>query len=234
MNVRWLVLGVALACGSQDASEHAGGRDAIAAAAPVKLPAPGRVGRVSLEQALEARRSVRHYTAQAVSMPHTAQLLWAAQGITEPVRGLRTAPSAGGRFPIEVDVVITGVGGLGDGIYRYAPKGHTLTLRRSGDLRRVIHDAALQQDPILSAPLLVVLSGVVARTEARYGDRAGRYVLMEAGHVAQNVLLQAAALGLAAVSIGAAEDAALSEALGLSPGEQPIYVIAVGHPQEAG
>ena len=187
------------------------------------LPSPSLAGRISLEEALQARRSVRSFTAEALTRAEIGQLLWAAQGVTD-ADGHRTAPSAGALYPLELDVVTA------DGLARYVPDGHRLARRGPADLRPALRQAALDQPAVGEAPLVIVISGVVERTAARYGtERAERYVALEAGHAAQNILLESVSLGLGAVPVGAFDDAAVRRVLALADGEAPLYLIVVGH-----
>ncbi len=189
----------------------------------VPLPPPRTAGPVSLEQALAQRRSVRSYAPRPLSWSEVSQLLWAAQGITDP-RGFRTAPSAGALYPLEVYLA------LPQGWYHYRPQGHLLEQLGDEDLRPQLWEAGLRQDALREAPAVLVLVAVPARTEAKYGARALRYVQLEAGHAAQNLLLQATALGLGAVPIGAFDDEGVRRALRLSADTLPLYLIPVGEP----
>ncbi len=189
------------------------------------LPEPMTSGLVSLEAALQSRRSRRDFTSQELNPGEISQLLWAAQGITDP-RGFRTAPSAGALYPLELYIVTA------DGVFHYLPQQHALEVIRGGDHRTALHDAALGQDPVLEAPLVMVIAAVYERTQAKYGSgRSPRYVHLEAGHAAQNVLLQAAVLNLGAVPIGAFYDADVQAVLGLPEDHQPLYLIPIGHPE---
>ncbi len=189
------------------------------------LPEPKTSGPVSLEAALQSRRSRRDFTSQELDPSEISQLLWAAQGITDR-RGFRTAPSAGALYPLELYIVTV------DGVFHYQPQKHALEVIRGGDLREPLHDAALGQDPVLEAPLVLVIAAVYERTQVKYGpERSPRYVHLEAGHAAQNVLLQAAALDLGAVPIGAFYDARVQAVLGLPADHQPLYLIPIGHPK---
>jgi SagB-type dehydrogenase family enzyme len=194
----------------------------------ITLPEPRRDGERSLEHVLGRRRSVRVFAADAPSLAAIGQLAWAAQGIAEPERGLRTAPSAGATYPLEIDLVVHATPDLPDGTYRYLPAGHALLLRTAGDRRAAVQQAALDQAAVGAAPLIIAMSAVMERTAERYGDRAERYVAMEAGHAAQNVCLQAVSLGFDSVAIGAFDDDALARALASPPGERPLYLVAVG------
>lgn len=187
------------------------------------MPDPETAGGGSLTDALAARRSVRDYSPDPLTLDDLSQLLWAAQGITSDVGG-RTAPSAVGTYPLEVYVV------AGDHLSRYLPGEHELEHLADGDLRSELSRAALSQEWVEEAPAVFVITAVYARTEQRYGDRAERYVKIEAGHAAQNLLLQATSLGLGAVPVGAFHDDEVTEVLNLPDGYQPLYVIPVGHP----
>ena len=194
----------------------------------IRLPEPQRTGAVSVEEALEARRSVRRYASVPLELETIGQLSWAAQGITRPGPGYRTAPSAGATFPIEIDLLIHGLDELEIGVYRYLPEEHALRKRFSGDHRSALRWAALRQRQVVDAPVVMVISGVTARTEDRYRGRAERYVYMEAGHVAQNVYLQGVSLGVGTVVIGAFWDAQVSRVLRLEDGEAPLYILPLG------
>ena len=191
---------------------------------PISLPRPSQQGERSLGQTLATRRSVRNFTNKPLTDHEISQLLWAAQGITND-EGLRTAPSAGALYPLELYVATS------TGLYQYDPLQHELRQDNSADLRQSIYHAALEQDSVREAPAVFIFTAVYARTAQKYGDRAQRYVHIEVGHAAQNLLLKAVALDLAAVPIGAFDDDQLSKLLKL-PGEQfPLYLIPVGHPR---
>lgn len=198
-------------------------------AVEIALPTPQLKGEVSLEETLAARRTARRFAEQPLSTAELGQLLWAAQGITAAGR-LRTAPSAGALYPLEVHVVVGAATGVEAGLYRYDPARHRLALEKSGDLRAAVAEAALGQSWVQTAPVVVVISAVAARTRARYGDRTDRYVAMEVGHAAQNLCLQAVALGLGAGAVGAFRDADLAQVLSSPEDEAPLYVLPVGRP----
>lgn len=189
------------------------------------LPAPGTNGPVSLEQALLRRRSVREYGTEALTDAELSQLLWAAQGITDP-SGLRTAPSAGALYPLELYVATRA------GLQHYEPRGHRLVTSSEEDLRPALARAAHGQAAVADAPAVFVITAVPARTAGKYGEERGaRYVQLEAGHAAENLLLQAVALGLGGVPVGAFDDAQVLRTLGSPRGVVPLYLIPVGHPR---
>jgi SagB-type dehydrogenase family enzyme len=194
----------------------------------IALPTPRTNSETSLEAALLGRRSVRSYRDEPLALAEIGQLLWAAQGITDPARGYRTAPSAGALYPLEVYLVAGKVEGLPSGVYRYNPGAHSLTLVKEGDQRDALYGAALRQAPVRQAPAVLVIANVYERTTGKYGERGVRYVHLEAGHAAQNALLQAVALGLGAVVIGAFDDDGVRQAVEMLPAEQPLYVVPVG------
>ncbi|MCX7718723.1 MAG: SagB/ThcOx family dehydrogenase [Candidatus Sumerlaeaceae bacterium] len=196
--------------------------------ARVVLPAPDTTGTRTVESVIASRRSRREFTGEPVSTATAGQLLWSAQGITGAGM-LRAAPSAGATYPLETYLVAGAVEGLAPGLYRYLPQGHRLELVKAGDLRREIAAAALSQQWIADAPVIVAISAVYERTAARYGrQRATRYVDMEAGHAAQNLYLQAEALGLGTCSVGAFDDSRVRTVLGLPPQETPLLLLPVG------
>jgi SagB-type dehydrogenase family enzyme len=187
----------------------------------VKLPAPRTTGTLSLNDALATRRSVREFTSAALTWDEIGQLLWAAQGVTHD-GGKRTAPSAGATYPLELYVATA------DGVFHYRPNRHEVTQVGRRDVRRDVRRAAAGQDAI-DAPVLFIFAAVPARTAARYGDRAMRYVHIEVGHAAQNLLLEAAALGLGAVPVGAFHDTELQRTLGFPSNQIGLYIVPVGH-----
>jgi SagB-type dehydrogenase family enzyme len=194
-----------------------------------KLPEPRYDSDVSIEESLVKRRSVREYAAEPLTLEEVSQLLWAAQGITSGWGG-RTAPSAGARYPLEVYVVVGNVKGLAAGVYRYDPKRHAMDMTAKGEMRSRLAGASMGQDSVGDAAIDLVFTAVYKRTTWKYGKRGLQYVHMEAGHAAQNVCLQAAAMGLGAVTIGAFYDDKVSRLLSLPKDEEPLYIIPVGRP----
>jgi SagB-type dehydrogenase family enzyme len=191
----------------------------------VKLPPPDTVGSVTVEQALWRRRSVRAFTGEPLSLKQVGQLLWAAQGLNRGRVG-RTAPSAGATYPMELYLVAGRVTGLGPGVYHYRFDGHSLALKKRGDQRAGLAEAALGQSSIATASAVLVLAADFGRTARVYGQRAARYVYMEAGHVGENVYLQSEALELGTVMIGAFQDDRVRKLLGIS--QAPLYITPVG------
>lgn len=190
------------------------------------LPEPRFESEMSIEETLYQRASIRQYTDEALTLEEISQLLWAAQG--ENQKGTRTAPSAGALYPIEVYFLVGKVEPLSPGLYHYSQDSHALTLLVEDDLRPALTERSLSQESIHQAPAVIVLSGVVERTAEKYGDRAERYMWIEVGHVTQNILLQAQALNIGGVSIGAFDDGGVHDLLMMEENEQPLYVIPLG------
>ncbi|HEY6060450.1 MAG TPA: SagB/ThcOx family dehydrogenase [Gemmatimonadales bacterium] len=177
----------------------------------------------TLEDTLSRRRSVRLFSDRALSEDEVLKLCWAAQGVTDP-KGHRTAPSAGARYPLELYVATP------DGCYAYDPPHHRLLRRTEDDLRAALQWAALSQEAVGQSPAVFVVAAQPARTTAEYGHRGRRYVHLEAGHAAQNLLLEATAMGFGAVPIGAFDDARLREVLDLPADREVVYLIPIGEP----
>lgn len=193
----------------------------------IKLPGVTTDGQMSLEKAMSLRRSIRTYADEPLSLGDLSQLLWSAQGITNE-RGFRTAPSAGATFPLEIFVVVNRVEGLSKGIYHYLPFDHELALVRTDDVLEPLFRACLSQSMILEAGATLVFAAVFERTTARYGSRGERYVYNEIGHASQNVHLQAAALDLGTVVIGAYRDDEVEDILQLGDQYRVLYLMPVG------
>ncbi len=193
----------------------------------IKLPRPAYTSGVSIEKALLNRRSVRDYTDEPLSLEEVSQLLWAAQGITDP-RGFRTAPSAGALYPLEVYLVAGKVTGLPAGIYKYQPQGHAVVKIADGDKRVEISEAALGQASLKNGAVVMVLCAVYERTAKKYGERAERYAHIEVGCASQNIYLQSASLNLGTVFIGAFYDDKLKEVLNMADDERPLCLMPVG------
>lgn len=193
------------------------------------LPDPHGYQGLSLEQAIEQRRSRRNYTGEPISLAQLSGLLYAANGLTDPARELRAAPSAGALYPIETYVVVHHVTGLVAGLYHYGVADHTLEPLQMGDLRSGLLVAGIGQELLQQAPVCFVLSAIFQRSRWRYRERAYRYILLEAGHIGQNLYLAATSLGLGACAVGAFRDDNLNGLLGLDGDEEAaLYLIAVG------
>jgi SagB-type dehydrogenase family enzyme len=188
----------------------------------VILPQPKTSGKVSLEEAILQRRSRRKFTSKGLEI---GQLLWAAQGITARRGGLnfRVAPSAGALYPLEIYALTK------EGMYQYIPEGHKLENISDRDLRGELAGAALDQRSVASGALDIVICAVFERITSKYGQRGSQFVYLEAGHAAQNVHLQAVALGLASVPVGAFSEEAVKKCLLLPAVCEPLYIVPIGY-----
>jgi SagB-type dehydrogenase family enzyme len=192
------------------------------------LPKPIIRSGPSLEQALAQRRSHRTFADRPVPLADLAQLLWAGQGLSGVYDG-RTAPSAGGMHLMQLHIVAAHISGLEPGVYRYQAGSHEVEVLATGDLRDEVRDATSDQECLGEGAADIIIGVAPAAAIQRYGERGIRYLHMEAGHVAQNICLQATALGLAATTVAAFDDEAMACAARLRSGEQALYAIPVGH-----
>ncbi len=198
------------------------------------LPAPDYFGE-PFEAVIQQRRSVRNYSKEPLTLPELSQLLFAAQGISGREQGisLRTAPSAGALYPVELYVFVFRVTGLQPGLYHYVPHNHTLALLKTGAFRKQLIRAALDQEMVGDAAATIVTTAVFGRITFKYGERGYRYAYMEAGHISQNLALQATSFGLGSVCVGAFFDDALNDLLGIDgASEAALYMQSVGRQRE--
>jgi SagB-type dehydrogenase family enzyme len=191
------------------------------------LPPPQHAGHLSVEAALYERRSIREYATDSLTAEEIAQLLWAAQGITH-ADGLRTTPSAGAIYPLEIYASVQGADGLPEGLYRYLPglAEHRVQFIKPGRFGSRLCELSTTQDFIREVPLNIVMAAVSAPMTEKYGDLADRYIAMELGHCAQNIHLQAEALHLGSVAIGFLQGTAVRELFEMIA--EPLYMVSVG------
>jgi SagB-type dehydrogenase family enzyme len=195
----------------------------------VALPAPQDDGGLSLAEAIEQRRSRREFAVQPLSLAELSFLLHAASGLTDLGREFRAAPSAGALYPLETYVVVHDVTGLSPGLYHYAVAQHALEQVRAGDLQTALVVAGIGQEMLGQAQVCIVLSAIFQRTRWKYRERSYRYILLEAGHIGQNLYLAATSLGLGACAVGAFLDDKLNDLLGVDgETEAALYLITVG------
>lgn len=188
----------------------------------IVLPPPKTKGAVSLEESIANRRSIRDFLDKALSLTQLSQILWSANSV----------PSAGGLYPLEIYLVIKkgGVEGVESGVYHYQPENHSLELQLKEYNHQDFVSACLSQEPCDLAPVSLVIAAVYERTTGKYGERGIQYVHLEAGHAAQNICLQVAALNLGTVTIGAFIDKEVSRILNLPDNHQPLYILPLGWP----
>lgn len=189
----------------------------------LELPKPVIKKDYSLDDAIQKRRSVRRFDSKDLTLEQMSQLLWSAQGITDPRTAFRAAPSAGALYPLELYLVKK------DGVWHYKPASHAIELVIDKDLRVDLTKAAWGQSFINEAPVNVIISAVYSKVTSRYGDRGYMYTHFEVGHAAQNLELEAVALGLATVSVGAFDEKAVASVLDLPKDQVPLYIIPVGY-----
>lgn len=200
----------------------------------IALPEPSPDGTLSVEESLRTRRSVREFAPETLQLKEVGQLAWAAQGVTSR-DGLRTAPSAGALYPLEILLVANRVEDLPRAIYRYVPRSHALVRVAEGSASqaRDLARAAADQEFVAEAPAVFVITAVERRTAVKYGPRAHHYVLLEAGCTIENLALQAVALDLGSVVVGAFDERAVASLLQLEKAEEPIALVPVGHPRRS-
>lgn len=188
----------------------------------ISLPPPKTKGGVSLEEAIAKRRSERDFLDKPLNLTQLSQILWAAKSV----------PSAGALYPLELYLVVgkKGVENLEAGVYHYLPQKHSIKIHKRGDLRRDLAEAALGQYFLAEAPVSLVITADYERTTGKYGERGVRYVHIEVGHVGENVYLQAEALGLGTVVVGAFHDEEVTKILNLPPTHKPLYLMPLGWP----
>lgn len=199
----------------------------------ITLPKPKIKGTVSLEETIKKRRSRRSFLAKPLTLEQVSQLLWAAQGITDEKTGFRAAPSGGACYPLDLYLVVgkNSVEGLEAGVYHYLVSNHSLKIHLRGEKRRALALASFGQMFIAQAPISIVTTAEYSRITSRYGQRGVRYALIEVGHVGENIYLQAEALGLGTVAIGAFSDGMVSKCLNLPKKHEPLYIMPVGYPR---
>jgi SagB-type dehydrogenase family enzyme len=204
----------------------------------LKLPPPRTKGDQSLEETLLKRRSRRQYRTSSLSVAEISQILWAAYGLKESSgrgrvagTGNRTCPSAGALFPLKIYLVAGDIRNVPSGFYQFIPDVHALKMIHDRDIREDIYNLSYPREMIRGAPASLVYTATESRVRERYGERGRqRYIPMDIGHSAQNVYLQAEALGLGTCAIGAFDDEGLVEVLGLPAEEMPMYIMPVGNP----
>lgn len=200
----------------------------------ISLPRPEEKDGMPLWEALKKRRSVRDFKKKPLTKGDLSQLLWATQGISKEIMGyeLRTAPSAGALYPIETYVIIHDIEEIDRGIYHYDVSSHELELLRSGDFRKDIAEASLEQDFLAEGNLVFVWTAVFGRSTWKYGARAFRYIYLDAGHIGQNLALAAVCLGLGSCQVGALYDDEVNAILGVDGVEESVvYMSVVGYPE---
>jgi len=197
----------------------------------MKLPPPKSEGDISLEKAIKERRTIRSFSPEQLTMEQFSQLLWAAQGITDDKGFKRAAASGGALYPMDIYAVVgrDGVEGVKAGIYHYEPNDHSISLISEGDFNDALAEASLSQKWMARAPLNLVITAEYGRICGRYGERGVRYAMIEAGHIGQNIFLQAEGLSLGAGIVGAFQDERVIKAIKIHANHEPLLIMPVGH-----
>jgi SagB-type dehydrogenase family enzyme len=197
----------------------------------MNLPKPRLTGDVSVEQAIKHRRTIRSYLSTPLTLEQLSQIFWAAQGITEDRGYKRSAPSGGALYPMDIYAIVgdNGIQGLKAGIYHYDPHKHCAELIMEGDFRKDVARTALSQMWMAGAPLNLVITSEYSRITSKYGIRGERYAMIEAGHIGQNIFLQAEALGLRAGIVGAFRDKDVIRVMKITGSHAPLLMLPVGY-----
>lgn len=198
--------------------------------AEIGLPKPSLKGKVSVEEALQSRRSRRRFASDPLTLEELSQVLWAGQGVTDE-NGHRTAPSARSAYPYTMYVVVRNVTGVAPGLYAYLPEKHALGDLGFTDAGGALIDAGVQ-DNSQKAPAVIVLSGAYAIMAEKFPDDPVTNTHIEAGHIGQNIYLEVEALGLSTVVTGGFDSAKVGSALKLDPNEEIVYLVPFGHRDE--
>ncbi|OQA92034.1 MAG: nitroreductase A [Elusimicrobia bacterium ADurb.Bin231] len=222
------VIPVTFTLGAEEMKNKSNAGSDTSAGTTIKLPQPKYAGSVSLEEAISKRRSVRNYENASLTIEEVSQLLWSAQGITDPVRKRRSVPSAGALYPLETYLVAGNINKIPGGIYRFNPYNNELIEIVKGDSRADVSKAALSQGSVKGAPATIIFAAVYERITTKYGDRGIKYAYIEAGHSAQNICLTAVSLNLGSVVIGAFYDEEIKSVLKMPDSETPLYIISIG------
>lgn len=194
----------------------------------IKLPQDFKYQGISVEEAIKKRRSNRNFAQKPISLKELSCLLHYASGITKG-NGLRAAPSAGALYPIEIYPVIHQVEGIKPGIYHYSIEDHSLELLKVGDYRQELTQHCLGQEFVAGVGVAFIMTAIFARTKWKYRNRAYRYVLLEAGHIGENIYLSATSMGLGTCAVGAFFDDQINKELNIDGiKEAAIYITVVG------
>ena len=205
----------------------------LSTAAEISLPKPSFKGTVTVEEALKARRTHRSFISRGLTLKQFSQVLWGAYGVSAREYGysLKTAPSAGALYPLDLYAIVGdgGVENLTPGVYHFRPENHTLMLLKEGDLRTQVARGSLRQMWMAEAPFMLAITGECARSSKKYGRRGVTYTHIEAGHVDQNIILQAEAIGLKAGIVGAFDNKRVSKTMEIPSSRDPLLIMPVGY-----
>jgi SagB-type dehydrogenase family enzyme len=197
----------------------------------ISLPRTWALIEEHLTPLLQNRRSLRKYSSEPINLEHLAFMLWASQGITGQAGKylFRTAPSGGALYPVETYISVHSIEGLDAGLYHFDAEHFTLDRLTEQDLTEAVAQACLDQKFMAQAPVTFLWTGVFRRAMSKYGDRGMRYILLDAGHICQNLLLAAEAVGCGGCPVGAFYDNELNQLLQIDGEEESIlYAASLG------
>lgn len=197
----------------------------------IKLDKPSNLSKTTLNDVLKKRKSIRDFSKESISKEQLSYLLWASTGIQREEQGFefRTAPSAGALYPIETYLVVNNVEDISKGVYHYSIKEHTLEQLKSGDFGLKIAEAALEQEMCTEAAVVFIWTAIFARSKCKYGQRAYRYIYLDAGHMAENLALASVSLDLGSCQIAALFDDEVNKIIDVDGvKESVIYMSVVG------
>jgi protease I len=223
---RWKILAIILVFSAAICTGEHKARDSKLKT--VQLPEPKLTGAMSLEQAIASRRSIREFANTPLSFVQIGQLAWAGQGVTDKQKGLRTAPSAGAIYPITLYFATP------EGLFVYEPDKHILQMVSGDDVRENLSRAAQKQEQVAAAGCDIIIAGDLKKVAAKYGDNARRFMNLEAGHIAQNIELQAVSIELGAVPVGSFDLNQVRRLCKLPIPLEPLYIVCVGYPTAKG
>jgi SagB-type dehydrogenase family enzyme len=202
----------------------------------IELPAPELMGKMTFQEVLKKRKSIRSFSTKPLNLKQLSYVLWASTGIQRKQGNyeFRTAPSAGALYPIETYLVVNNVEDLEKGVYHYSIKNHLLQQLRLGDFSKDVTLAALEQSMCMQAAVVFIWTAIFFRSKWKYKQRAYRYVYLDAGHIAQNLALSSTSIGLGSCQIGALFDDELNRIINVDGQEESaIYMSVVGYPKQA-
>ncbi|MEJ2701513.1 MAG: DJ-1/PfpI family protein [Sedimentisphaerales bacterium] len=219
---RLIILSLTVAC--LVVPSHAQRRARVTQRKIIQLTEPDLTGTVPFEQVLAKRRSVVRFTNEDLKPSQISQLAWAGQGITEPQMGLRTAPSIGNVFPIDLILATR------EGTFAYNPTQNTLEQISAQDIRVALAGATAMPETVAEAPCSFILAGSLRRENERFPDNARTYLYLEAGQIAQNIQLEATAMDLGSTAVPILNTVGIRKVARLFRGLDPLYMVCVGHP----
>lgn len=191
----------------------------------------------TFDEVINRRRSIRSFSTKAITLEQLSYLLWACTGIQRKEEGFafRTAPSAGALYPIETYLIVNHIERIENGVYHYDIQHHRLDQLKLGDYSIEIAQAALHQDMCAHAAVIFVWTAIFNRSKCKYGQRAYRYIYLDAGHIAENLALGAVSLSLGSCPIAALYDDEVNSLIDVDGiKESVIYLSAVGVPDQSG